>query len=118
MDKFSYGLGMGIGQNLASMGVSSLEFADFVQGMKELIDIIKQYNPNAKFVWITGGMTNGYRDAAITAMNDLGGEEAGYYVCQLPSGLNAGAAGHPDYDQHAQMSEILSEFLTEKGLVK
>ena len=37
MDKFSYGLGMGIGQNLASMGVSSLEFADFVQGMKDVL---------------------------------------------------------------------------------
>ena len=36
MDKFSYGLGMGIGQNLASMGVKSLEFADFVQGMKDV----------------------------------------------------------------------------------
>ena len=92
--------------------------AYFVQGMKELIDIIKEYNPNGKFVWITGGMTNGYKDAAITAMNDLGGEDAGYFVCQLPSGLNAGAAGHPDYDQHVLMAEILSEFLTEKGLVK
>ncbi len=37
MDKFSYGLGMGIGQNLASMGVNSLEFADFVQGMKDVL---------------------------------------------------------------------------------
>ena len=37
MDKFSYGLGMGIGQNLASMNVKSLEFADFVQGMKDVL---------------------------------------------------------------------------------
>ena len=37
MDKFSYGLGMGIGQNLASMGVKSLEFADFVQGMTDVL---------------------------------------------------------------------------------
>ena len=28
---------MGIGQNLASMGVNSLEFADFVQGMKDVL---------------------------------------------------------------------------------
>ena len=28
---------MGIGQNLASMGVKSLEFADFVQGMKDVL---------------------------------------------------------------------------------
>lgn len=37
MDKFSYGLGMGIGQNLASMGVSTLEFADFVKGMQDVL---------------------------------------------------------------------------------
>ena len=37
MDKFSYGLGMGIGQNLASMGVNTLEFADFVKGMQAVL---------------------------------------------------------------------------------
>ena len=37
MDKFSYGLGMNIGQNLASMGVSTLEFADFVKGMQDVL---------------------------------------------------------------------------------
>jgi FKBP-type peptidyl-prolyl cis-trans isomerase FklB len=37
MDKFSYGLGMGIGNNLASMGVSSLEFADFVKGLEAVL---------------------------------------------------------------------------------
>lgn len=37
MDKFSYGLGMGIGQNLLSMGVKSLEIEDFVKGIKDVI---------------------------------------------------------------------------------
>ena len=37
MDKFSYGLGMGIGNNLASMGVNSLEFADFVKGLEAVL---------------------------------------------------------------------------------
>ena len=37
MYKFSYGLGMNIGQNLASMGVSTLEFADFVKGMQDVL---------------------------------------------------------------------------------
>jgi lysophospholipase L1-like esterase len=92
--------------------------AYFVDGMKNFITIVKEYNPDAKFVWITGGMTNGYKDAAITAMNDLGGESAGYYVCQLPDGLTAGGTGHPTYEQHAQMADVLGEFLTEKGLVK
>lgn len=38
MDKFSYGLGMGIGQNLLSMGVKGMSVEDFVKG---LIDVLK-----------------------------------------------------------------------------
>jgi hypothetical protein len=63
-------------------------------------------------------MTDGYKDAAINVMNELGGEEAGYYVCQLPNGLKAGGAGHPTYEQHELMSEVFANFLTEKQLVK
>ena len=37
MEKFSYGLGMGIGQNLLSMGVKNLEIEDFVKGIKDVI---------------------------------------------------------------------------------
>ena len=37
MDKFSYGLGMGIGQNLASMGVSNMSIEDFVKGIKDVL---------------------------------------------------------------------------------
>lgn len=37
MDKFSYGLGMGIGQNLASMGVADMNIEDFVKGIKDVL---------------------------------------------------------------------------------
>lgn len=37
MDKFSYGLGMGIGQNLLSMGVKEMSFEDFVKGIKDIL---------------------------------------------------------------------------------
>lgn len=38
MDKFSYGLGMGIGQNLLSMNVSEMSMDDFVAGLKAVIE--------------------------------------------------------------------------------
>lgn len=38
MDKFSYGLGMGIGQNLLQMNVSEMNFEDFVNGMKAVLN--------------------------------------------------------------------------------
>lgn len=37
MDKFSYGLGMGIGQNLLSMGVKELNIDDFIKGIKDVL---------------------------------------------------------------------------------
>ena len=41
MDKFSYGLGMGIGQNLASMGVANMNIEDFVKGIKDVLSGVK-----------------------------------------------------------------------------
>lgn len=37
MDKFSYGLGMGIGQNLLSMGAGEISVDDFVKGVKDVL---------------------------------------------------------------------------------
>ena len=37
MDKFSYGLGMGIGQNLLSMGVKNIDVEDFVKALKDVL---------------------------------------------------------------------------------
>ena len=37
MDKFCYGLGMGIGQNLLSMGIKDMNVEDFVKGIKDVL---------------------------------------------------------------------------------
>ena len=37
MDKFRYGLGMGIGQNLLSMNVSEISVEDFIKGMQAVL---------------------------------------------------------------------------------
>ena len=37
MDKFSYGLGRGIGQNLLSMGVKDIDIEDFVKALKDVL---------------------------------------------------------------------------------
>ena len=37
MEKFSYGLGMGIGQNLLSMGVKNIDVEKFVNGIKAVL---------------------------------------------------------------------------------
>ena len=38
MDKVSYALGIGIGQQLANMGGSELNIDDFAQAVKDVID--------------------------------------------------------------------------------
>lgn len=38
MDKFSYAIGMGIGQNLASMGAKGINVDDFAQAIKDVLD--------------------------------------------------------------------------------
>lgn len=37
MDKLSYGLGMGIGQNLLSMGVKDMSIEDFIKGISDVL---------------------------------------------------------------------------------
>jgi len=37
MDKFSYAIGLGIGQNLLSMGAKGIEVNDFAQAIKDVL---------------------------------------------------------------------------------
>ena len=37
MDKFSYSIGLGIGQNLSSMGIANLSVDDFAQAIKDVL---------------------------------------------------------------------------------
>ena len=38
MDKFSYAIGLGIGQNLLSMGAQEINVNDFAQGIKDVLE--------------------------------------------------------------------------------
>ena len=38
MDKFSYAIGLGIGQNLFSMGARSIDVNDFAQAIKDVLE--------------------------------------------------------------------------------
>ncbi len=86
-----------------------------VAQMKEVIALVKQHNPNAKVVWINGGMTTSYQTISERTMAELGGAENGYYTVLLPNG-NSGGAGHPTVAEHTQMGEALYSFLIENDL--
>ena len=38
MDKFSYAIGLGIGQSLSSMGIQGLAVDDFAQAIKDVLE--------------------------------------------------------------------------------
>ena len=99
-------------------GKTMAEDADnVVAEMKEMVSIVKSYNPNAKIVWVNGGMTTAYAPYSTRTMQELGGEAAGYYVATLPENMTSGAAGHPNVAEHHIMSDALYEFFIEKDLV-
>ena len=105
MDKFSYGLGMNIGQNLASMGVSTLEFADFVKGMQDVlsgkqteITVVEAQNAiNDFFNKLTEEKYGKTKESGIAFLEGNKNREG---VVTLPSGLqyeiiNAGLGKKP-----------------------
>ena len=48
MDKFSYSIGLGIGQNLSSMGIGNLAVDDFAQAIKDVLKAIRRLSATMK----------------------------------------------------------------------
>ena len=100
---------------------------NLTNSMKELITKVKSYNPDAKIVWISGGMRTECRPNIVEAINSFGGESAGYYICDMPKEfahvdannnyVNTGYHGHPGVEQQKVMAHTLIDFLNNKNLV-
>ena len=92
MDKFSYGLGMGIGQNLLSMGVQDMNVEDFVKGLKDVLTGAKPEMSHSEAQTVVNEHFRKLAEEAYT-QNKAGGEaflaenakKEGVTV--LPSGL-------------------------------
>ena len=84
--------------------------AQILSGMKNLTNIVRSRNPDAKIVWATGMMGICFKKGLTEMVEELGGADAGYYFCVLPKGTSGGA-GHPDEAEHLAASETLIEFL-------
>lgn len=89
--------------------------SQIIDGMENLISIVKEKNPDAKIVWVTGMMGKTFEISTKLLIKKLGGAEKGYYFCVLPQGTSGGG-GHPDESQHAAAAEVLTEFLKEDVL--
>ena len=48
MDKFSYAIGLGIGQNLLSMGAKGIAVDDFAQAIKDVLEATRRQSATQK----------------------------------------------------------------------
>lgn len=99
------------------MGAMGKTEEDVIAGMKALMEQVRGKNPDAAIVWVTGMAGTFFKDGLCQTIADLGGEDLGYYYCELPYGTSGGA-GHPSLEQHEAAGAALVEFLKEQKLLE
>ena len=72
MDKFSYALGLGIGQNLLSMGASALNVDDFAHAVKDVLEGKKTEMTHAEAKEIVSKFFAELQDKAIKENKENG----------------------------------------------
>lgn len=92
MDKFSYGLGMGIGQNLLSMGVSDINVDDFVAALNAVLKGEKPELTHAEAQKVVNDQFQKLSEQAYAKMKEegeafLAANSKKEGVVTLPSGL-------------------------------
>ena len=80
---------------------------DLVDKSVELVKMIREVYPEAKIVFAPAAMENRIE----AAMQELGGEEAGYYYTTIPMDFN-GKGGHPSLEGHQTATDSLVAALT------
>lgn len=81
-------------------------------GIKEMIQLIREKNPNAKIVWLYNMMTYGANMLIDKAIKEMGGEEKGLYTLMLETNLEGGG-GHPDLATQTIYADTICNFLRE-----
>lgn len=79
------------------------------QGFADMLDLVRQKNPNTKVIWIHGMMTNEVSYLIEEVISEAGGSSKGLYALELDQN-NEGYNGHPIKEAH----KIYAKKLTEK----
>ncbi len=83
---------------------------DIKEGFKDTLTMLRGYNPNAAIIWIYGMLTDGANDRILSAVEELGGEEAGLYTLKLQQD-KSGGSGHPGLAVQETYAETVSEYI-------
>ncbi len=104
---------LALGTNDNSKGPDA---ASIRTGLKEMLTLVREKNPNAPIVWIYGMMTNNLNTMIEEIVAEYGGEEAGYYACKLTTNTSGGG-WHPSAAGQQKFADELVAFLRSKKLV-
>lgn len=94
---------------MASKGIITYE--QMQQAFIDFLVQIRQRNPYAKVVWAYGAMGLGAKKYVLNALEEVGGEENGYYYVELQYNGDAGA-GHPSMAANEKNADTLTKALT------
>lgn len=97
-------------------GATGVSDEEVVAGMKAFMEQVRAKNPDATIVWATGMAGTFFKDGICQSIADLGGEDMGFYFCELPYGTSGGA-GHPSLEEHETAGAALVEFLKEQKIL-
>ena len=103
---------LALGTNDNSKGPDT---ASIRAGLKEMLTLVRAKNPNAPIVWIYGMMTNNLNTMIEEIVAEYGGQEAGYYACQLTTNTSGGG-WHPNLAGQKKFADELVDFIRENGL--
>jgi len=100
-------ISINLGTNDCWLGLSE---EDLQSAMVEFMTIARQDNPDAKIVWVVGGMEHLYEMQAANAVAECGGEEKGFYVFKMSIAEKEGGKMHPYYTEYPKLAEELTNF--------
>jgi len=72
-------------------------------GIKDMLTLLREKNPDSKIIWLYGMMTASADDVIVSAISEMGGESKGFYTLAMPQNTEGGQ-GHPDLEAQTAYS--------------
>ena len=103
--------------DIAMEGERGITVEQRLAGYQELLDMVREKNPNSKIVWIYGMMKDDDNARIPAIIEENGGAAEGLYSLELTTNT-AGAAYHPNAAGQQTFANELVAFLNSDVLVK
>lgn len=102
---------LGLGTNDFLTYESGGKTTDYLKSeFKNMLDLIKKHNPDAKIVWIYGMLTNDADSLIGEVIAEAGGADKGFYTLSLPQNTSGGQ-GHPNLAGQRVYADKVSKFI-------